>query len=151
MRRGPIRPAAALAGVLLGCPMVAGAQARITREAQAGVVVATAEPVEVTGGGGIAARVGRRDRLAASAGAGVAEGEAAFRMEATYHYLLSPGSARAGLYAGGGVAVTRAAVWRGLLVGLVGVEGTPGRRGGWYVEAGFGGGARFAGGYRWRW
>ena len=41
-------------------------------------------------------------------------------------------------------------VEQGYLVVAIGLEGRPGARAGWFVEAGVGGGARLALGYRWR-
>lgn len=117
---------------------------------QAAAVVTTAAPVTVTAGPGAAVRIGRRDRLVGWVGAGVAEGGFAFRGEGAYHFLLSPESRAAGIYLGGGVAAAEADGWRGLLIGVVGVEAAPGGRQGWFAEAGFGGGVRLAAGFRWR-
>jgi hypothetical protein len=83
-------------------------------------------------------------------GGAAADGGFAFRGEAAYHFLLSPESRGLGAYLGGGVAAAEAEGWRGLLLGVVGVEAAPGGRGGWFAEAGFGGGIRLAAGFRWR-
>jgi hypothetical protein len=55
-----------------------------------------------------------------------------------------------GLYGAGGVAVAGGAVDQGYMVVTLGLEARPGARSGWFVEAGVGGGARLAAGYRWR-
>ena len=52
--------------------------------------------------------------------------------------------------AAGWRACSRAAPPTDILVLLVGIESRPGGQGGWFVEAGIGGGARLAAGYRWR-
>lgn len=124
--------------------------AQVKREVQLGAVVTTAAPVALAAGPGIAVRVGRRDRLVGWAGLGAAGGALAARGEALYHFLLSPASTGAGFYLGGGVAAAWSGEWRGLLVGVLGVEAAPGSRQGWFAEAGFGGGFRAAAGFRWR-
>jgi hypothetical protein len=55
------------------------------------------------------------------------------------------------LYGAGGVAVVGGPVEQGYLVLTLGLEDRPAARAGWFVEAGVGGGARLAAGYRWRW
>jgi hypothetical protein len=124
--------------------------AQVKREAQVAVVVTTAAPRTVAAGPGMAVRIGRRDRLVGWAGLGTADGGFAARGEALYHFLLSPEATKAGFYLGGGLAGAYAEEWRGRLVGVAGVEGSPGGRQGWFVEAGFGGGVRVAVGFRWR-
>jgi hypothetical protein len=124
--------------------------AQVKREVELGTVVTTAAPAAVTAGPGMAVRVGRRDRLVGWAGLGAAGGALAARGEALYHFLLSPAATGAGFYLGGGVAADWAGEWRGLLVGVLGVETAPGSRRGWFAEAGFGGGLRAAAGFRWR-
>ena len=115
-----------------------------------GVVMAE-EPAFVGGGVFGALRTTRRMRIAATASLGAAGGETAWRGELLGHFLLNPGTQRApGFYAGGGVALAGPDE-RGYVVILVGVEGTPGGRSGWVLEAGLGGGFRAAAGYRWRW
>jgi hypothetical protein len=110
----------------------------------------TAAPLAVTAGPGVAVHLGRRDRLVGWAGVGVAGGGFAVRGEAAYHFLLSPEARGPGAYLGGGIAVAEAEGWQGLLIGVVGLEMTPGGRGRWFAEAGFGGGLRLAAGFRWR-
>jgi hypothetical protein len=55
------------------------------------------------------------------------------------------------VYAAGGVAAVGGPVERGYIVLTLGMEQHPGLPTGWFVEAGIGGGARLALGYRWRW
>ncbi|HJR15643.1 MAG TPA: hypothetical protein VJ808_02225 [Gemmatimonadales bacterium] len=99
-----------------------------------------------------AVRTSTRSRLSLSAGAGASAGEAAFRGEILGHFLLSPGKRKgAGFYLAGGVAAAAGPVDRGYLVLTFGIEDRPGAGAGWAVEAGVGGGARLALGYRWRW
>jgi hypothetical protein len=56
-----------------------------------------------------------------------------------------------GAYLAGGVAAVGGPADRGYLVLAAGIEDRPGARSGWFLEAGVGGGARLAAGYRWRW
>ena len=146
----PLRSAVMVAALCLFAESPDGLAAQATREVQAAVVVTAADPWAATAGPGLAIRVGRRDRLVAWAGAGAADGEFAARGEALYHFLLSPAGTGAGFYLGGGFAGAYAEDWRGWLVGVLGVEAAPGGSGGWFAEAGFGGGLRIAAGFRWR-
>ncbi len=99
-----------------------------------------------------AIRTSSRTRVSAAAGAGVSRSEAAWRGELLIHLLVSPTARRAlGVYAAGGVAAVGGPVDRGYIVLTLGAEQHPGQRSGWFVEAGIGGGARLAAGYRWRW
>jgi len=142
------RRGAFVVAALLFLPSGLGAQVR--REVQAAAVATTAAPFAVTAGPGMAVRIGRRDRLVGWVGLGVGDGRFAARGEGAYHFLLSPESRAAGIYLGGGIAAAAAAGWRGLLIGVVGIEAAPGARRGWFAEAGFGGGVRLAAGFRWR-
>jgi hypothetical protein len=104
--------------------------------------------------GGIYAgwRPTRRARLSASLGAGTSDSRTAWRGEILGHFLLAPTRrAGAGMYLAGGIAAVGGATDEGYLVLAVGIEGRPGAASGWYAEAGVGGGARLAAGYRWRW
>lgn len=148
MSRELQRRGAFVVAALLCFPSGLGAQIR--REVQAAAVATTAAPFAVMAGPGMALRIGRRDRLVGWAGLGVADGRFAARGEGAYHFLLSPESRAAGIYLGGGVAAAQADGWRGLLIGVVGIEAAPGARQGWFAEAGFGGGVRLAAGFRWR-
>lgn len=102
-------------------------------------------------------RPGTQGRVAIGAAGGVlaggrAEG-GALRLEVTAQFILNPG-ARSGvtLYGGVGAALLAAAhaPGQGYATVLVGVETAAGRRRGWFVELGAGGGVRLAAGWRWR-
>ncbi len=146
------RAARALLPLALVLPSAARAQSLPTRELGVEGLLAASEPA--FGGGGIyvALRPSPRMRLAATASAGALRGAAAFRGELLGHFLLAPVARRGtGLYLGGGAAIVAAGVTRGYLVALVGLEARPAARSGWFIEAGVGGGARLAAGWRVRW
>jgi hypothetical protein len=99
-----------------------------------------------------AIRTSTRTRVSASAGLGISGSEAAWRGELLIHLLMSPTARRGvGVYAASGVAAVGGPVERGYIVLTLGAEQHPGQRTGWFFEAGLGGGARLAAGYRWRW
>jgi hypothetical protein len=139
------------AGVGLGAAPLA-AQGGSVREYGLEAVATASEPAVYTAGLTASIRPSLRARVAAYAGGGVdADGRGVGRAELVAHFLLNPRSTHAGFYAGGGLAgVFASGDDNGYLVLLVGVEGRPGGRGGWFAEAGVGGGARIAAGYRWR-
>ena len=146
------RPGAvALAALALAC----GGQEAVAqrgREVGAGVVATASDPALGVATVSGALRTSRRMRVSATVGAGVSDGRAAWRGELLAHFLLSPGRLRGpGLYGAGGVAVVGGPVEQGYLVVTLGLEDRPAARAGWFVEAGVGGGARLAAGYRWRW
>jgi hypothetical protein len=115
-----------------------------------GIATAADPAVGVAGVYG-AIRTSFRTRVSASVGAGVSDGAAAWRGELLAHFLLNPTRLRgAGVYGAGGVAVAGGPVDQGYVVLTLGIEGRPGARSGWFAEAGVGGGARLALGYRWR-
>ncbi len=96
-------------------------------------------------------RPGGQTRLALAAGAGSEDGRAAARAQLTAQFLVTPAArGGTGLYGGIGIAVAgrRGAPGAGYLAVVLGLEGTPGRRTGWYVELGLAGGARAAAGWR---
>ena len=138
---------AGLAVLVLALPV--GAQ-RGT-EWQVGGVTALSSVTFVGAGAAWAHRAGRV-RVSFGATVGALSSAAAARGEVLLAYLLTPSRRRGtGVYAAGGVAVTGTSNARAeRLVALLGIEGTPGGRRGWYVELGVGGGARLAAGYRWR-
>lgn len=143
--------------LLLGLTLVVGAtrlaaQRGTVRELGLEAVATAAEPAVYTAGITGSLRPTDRTRIAAYVGGGVTgDGDGAGRVEVVGHFLLNPRSTRAGFYAGGGLAgVFFSGDANGYLVLLVGVEGSPGGKGGWFAEAGIGGGARVAAGYRWR-
>lgn len=102
---------------------------------------------------GVAWRPHGQDRFAASAAVGDGEGAVAVRAGATAQFVLRP-AARTGLspYAGLGLAFAgaRGVAGAAYLLATLGVEAAPGRRRGWFVEVGLGGGIRGAVGLRWR-
>jgi len=142
---------------LLLLPLALGAaplaaQGGTVREAGFEAVATAADPAVYTAGVTASMRPSSRTRIALYAGGGVTgDGNGVGRAELLGHFLLSPRSMHTGVYAGGGLAgVFASGAANGYLVLLVGLESRPGGRGGWFVEAGLGGGARFAAGYRWR-
>jgi hypothetical protein len=105
----------------------------------------------LAGGVGGGLRMGRGLRIGATlSGGGLVEGGAAGRGEAMLAYHLSPPrEGSVGAYAGAGIAgEVHGGDVRGLIIALLGVEARPWGRGGWFVEAGVGGGVRLAAGYR---
>jgi len=75
------------------------------------------------------------------------------RLEADAQFLLRPGEPRRpGPYGGLGLAFFGATGARGTgyLTALLGVEGAPGARQGWYAELALGGGVRLSVGERFR-
>lgn len=141
-------PLAMLLAVAGGAHRVAAQQAR---EVGLGVTATASDPALVVGTVYGAVRTSRRMRLSIAAGAGVSDGRAAWRGELLAHFLLSPARHRgAGFYGAAGVAAVGGPVEQGYLVMTLGVEGRPAGREGWFLEAGVGGGARLALGYRWR-
>lgn len=127
-------------------------QAGAVRELGLEAVVTAAEPAVYTAGVTASVRPSTRTRVGLYAGGGVTgEGNGVGRTELLGQFLLTPRSLDLGVYAGGGLAgVFSSGADNGYLVLMVGVESRPGGRGGWFVEAGVGGGARIAAGYRWR-
>src|SRR5689334_6916402 len=107
---------------------------------------------DLVGGGLLAGfRPTPRARVQAFAGLFGADGTTVGRGEVVAHFLLAPGKRRgAGVYAGGGLAVNVATTSEALMVAMVGIEGRPGGRRGWFVEGGVGGGWRLGAGWRWR-
>ena len=115
--------------------------------------IATASDPALAAGGVYAGwRASRRVRLSGGAALGAADGRMAWRGELLAHFLLAP-SARQGIggYGAGGVAVVGGPVDQGYLVLTLGLETRPGTSAGWFLEAGVGGGARLAMGWRRRW
>ncbi len=95
-------------------------------------------------------RVGRA-RVSLLGGMDGGDGGTAGRAEALVQFLLAPDRKRGvGIYGAGGLAADVAQRTEVRLVALVGVEQAPGARKGWMLEAGVGGGWRFAAGWRWR-
>ncbi len=111
-----------------------------------------ADPGSIFGGVYGALRTSFRMRVSLAAGIGAARDVTTPRAEALVHFLLSP-SRRTGVgpYVAGGVAVVGGPLDAGYLVLTLGAETRPGTSSGWFVEAGLGGGARLAAGFRHRW
>jgi hypothetical protein len=92
-------------------------------------------------------------RGAVAAAAGARDGQAAVRLDATAQFVVTP-SARTGVTLSGGLGLayagarhTRGAAWATVQLGA---ETAAGRRRGWFLEVGLGGGLRVAAGWRWR-
>jgi len=103
-------------------------------------------------GFGVAHRTNGRMRLGLGLNAGTLDGAVAIRPELIGSFHLNP-YRREGVspYAGAGVAVTYSdGDTREYIVAVLGLESRPGTRRGWFVEVGFGGGARLAAGIQMR-
>ena len=105
---------------------------------------------------GIAHRPSNDSRIALAVAGGVMSPDeaAAVRAQLTLQLLLnSLARSGPGLYPGVGPAYLgeRDAPGRGFVALVLGVEQAPGRRRGWFIESGFGGGVRVAVGWRTRW
>lgn len=111
-----------------------------------------ADPGSMFGGVYGALRTSMRMRVSLAAGLGAARHVTTPRAEALVHFLLNPGRrAGVGPYVAGGVAAVGGPLDQGYLVLTLGMETRPGMPSGWFVEAGVGGGARLAAGFRHRW
>jgi len=121
------------------------------REIGIQVIGTFSDPALAVAGAYGALRFGGRTRFSASLGAGISDGDLAWRGELLAHFLLSPEERRKpGFYFSGGVAGIDGPVSRGYVVLALGVEERPRAGSGWVVEAGLGGGFRLVLGYRWR-
>lgn len=141
-------PLAALVVLLAAVP----AAAQSPRGFEVGVAGALllAEPEFAGGGALLALRPGGRLRLQLAALVGNAGGVAG-RGELAVHYLVTPGAPRgAGAYGFAGAALCAGPREAGYVLLGLGIEAAPGGPGGWWLEAGVGGGARLALGWRWR-
>lgn len=137
---------------LLVLLLPAPAQAQTPRGLEAGVAGALllAEPAFAGGGALLAIRPGGRMRVQVAALAGHADGVAG-RGELAVHYLVTPAAARgAGVYGLAGAALSAGPREAGYLLLGLGIEWAPAGPNGWWLEAGVGGGARVALGWRWR-
>jgi hypothetical protein len=102
---------------------------------------------------GLGWRPGGQSRVALAAAAGSEDGRAAARAQVTAQFLVTPADrAGTGLYGGIGLAFAgrRGAPGEGYLALVLGLEGAPGGRAGWYAELGLAGGVRAAAGWRTR-
>lgn len=141
-------PLAALLALLAAVP--AAAQSPRGFEAGAAGALLLAEPEFAGGGALLALRPGGRMRLQLTALVGDADGVTG-RGEFAVHYLVTPGAPRgAGIYGLAGAALSAGPREAGYFLLGLGIEAAPAGSGGWWLEAGVGGGARLALGWRWR-
>ena len=125
-----------------------------TTELSLGGAVVAARRTFVGADIGIARRPGTDSRIGLDLAGGTIAERAAARAQLTGQLLVNPATRSGwGLYAGAGAAFVarRGSPGQGFLAVLLGLERTPGRRAGWYVELGLGGGVRAAAGWRARW
>lgn len=149
--RLPILELLAIMSAMVALGVAPAAAQEPTRELGIHALVLAREPAFVGGGGQAAIRTTQRTRFALAGSVGRLDGQVAGRVELTGQFLLSPfDTTGAGLYAGGGAGVEFSEDSRGVVIVLLGIEGTPGSASGWFAEAGLGGGARFSVGWRWR-
>ncbi len=144
----------AFAGLVACLPGLVDAQQLTSNELSVGAAGALARRTFVGAELGLAHRPSGDSRIALALAGGTAQGRAAARAQLTLQLLVNS-SARsgAGIYGGVGAAVLarRGSAGQGYLAILLGLEGAPGRRQSWFVEAGLAGGARAAAGWRLRW
>jgi hypothetical protein len=125
--------------------------AQQVREVGIEAVATSSDPALAVAGPYGAFRTSGRSRVSAAVGAGLSDGDFAWRGEALVHFLLNPVQGRGwGAYFAGGLAAVGGPVSRGYMVLTLGIEERPGGRSGWVAEAGIGGGLRISAGYRWR-
>jgi hypothetical protein len=140
--------------LLLGIAAVLGSEpagAQVRHELGVQGIAAFSDPAVIVAGGYAAWRPSGRTRISGTGGVGVSDGGFAWRVEALGHFLVSPDEvSRPGFYLAGGVAATGGPATRGYLVAALGLEQRPGRKEGWALEMGVGGGFRVGLGYRWR-
>jgi len=130
----------------------AGAQLAAT-EWSVGVTAVAARYTFWGAGLELAHRPSGQMRGAVAAAAGARDGAAALRLDATAQFVVTP-SARTGVTLSGGLGLAyagarhaRGAAWA---TAQLGAEAAAGRRRGWFLEVGLGGGVRVAAGWRWR-
>lgn len=144
----------ALAGLVACFPLFADAQQLTANELSVGAAASLARRTFAGAEFGFAHRPSGESRIALALAGGTAGQRAAARARLTLQLLINA-SARAGvgIYAGVGTAfmARRGSPGQGYLAVLVGLEGAPGSRQSWFVEAGLGGGVLAAGGWRVRW
>jgi len=138
----------AVAAALAAAP----AQAQLATELGVQAIGTASDPALGAGGVYAALRTSSRVRFSLGAAVGGSDGELAWRGELLAHFLLTPRARRGvGAYGAGGIAGVAGPVDEGYLVLTLGVEARPGAGSGWFLEAGVGGGARLALGFRRRW
>jgi hypothetical protein len=136
--------------LLLGLVIPAGLAAQRGHDVQLHAITLLGGREFVGLGAGAGLRFGRGLRAALLANGGWSEPDrVAGRGELLATFHLTPFRRRGpSVYGGGGVAAQVADSLRGYLVLLVGLEARPAAGGGWFAEAGVGGGVRLAPGYR---
>lgn len=144
----------ALAGLVACFPLFADAQQLTSNEVSVGAAASLARRTFAGAELGLAHRPSGDSRIALALAGGTAGQRAAARARLTIQLLVNS-SARSGvgIYAGVGTAfmARRGSPGQGYLAVLLGLEGAPGRRQSWFVEAGLGGGVLAAAGWRLRW
>lgn len=128
------------------------AQEPLGHEVGIGAIGTVASRSFIGGGVSFGLRPGGRVRVVAQVAPGVrSDGVFAVRGELLTHFMLAPGRARGvGFYGIGGIAGITGGGSGGYLVLGVGLESNPAGASGWLLEAGVGGGARLAVGWRHR-
>ena len=142
-----------VSGTILTALLLTPAVVRAQTVPELGVIgAATAsDPALAAAGVYGALRTSLRTRVSIAGMLGASDGEAAWRAELLMHFLLSPTRERGvGAYGAGGIGLVGGPVDRSYVVLTLGLEARPASPSGWFLEAGVGGGARVAAGYRWR-
>ena len=141
--------------LLVLLPLLAVQSQQLTAtELSLGVATAMAHETFIGGELGLARRTSNESRAALAIGAGSSAGAAAARAQLTLQLLVNPAARTGvGLYGGLGGAFSgrRGSAGQGFVAVVLGLEGAPGRRSGWYAEVGLAGGFRAAVGWRARW
>ena len=145
-------PVRSLTGLLvLICPAILSAQSPRFEAGLQGLALLT-DHGYVGGGPWIGWRPASHLRLGLLTTTGTRGRSLAGRLEGAVHLLVDPDRQHgATVYGTIGLALDLSHGTREYLLAGLGLEGTPGRRGGWVIEAGAGGGWRVSAGYRWRW
>ena len=142
---------AAIGVVLLALAGAMPLRAQAFVELGIDALVLARDPAVFAGGVQAAVRTTPRTRFMATLSGGSLDGEAVGRVEGLGHFLLNPlDPSGVGLYGGGGLGWEFLEGSRGYVVLLLGLEGNPGGRSGWFLEGGWGGGPRISAGWRWR-
>jgi hypothetical protein len=113
--------------------------------------IADSSRVGLVGGPRLALRTPGGTRGSLTVAAGVLGDSLTARFEGAVEYQLAPRTrGKPGFYFGGGLVGAVGAQRGGFLLLFVGLEQSPGGRGGWAIEAGLGGGLRFRAAWHWR-
>lgn len=133
-------------------PRAASAQQQREWRAQALGTVSRAPETFIGAGVGLVLRGPTGTGVGVGAALGARDGKLAGRGEAMLSFSLDPLRERGvAPYLAGGVAVVGDRVGTGeYLIAVLGVSVGPGRKTGWFVEAGVGGGLRLAAGFAFR-